>query len=108
MKLESRKGMAAGTLMTPNSDSGVTFPHCKMEPAWSEIAFAVDVSAVYDLKREALAVYGSIFKPGDDRLLTFYEAEDAYFGRLLAVAHAEPFRSARPVLLDDPTVILPV
>jgi LmbE family N-acetylglucosaminyl deacetylase len=83
------------------------FPHCKMEPAWSEIAFAVDVSAVYDLKREALAAYGSIFKPEDDRLLTFYEAEDAYFGRLLGVAYAEPFRSASPVLLDDPTVILP-
>ncbi len=83
------------------------FPHCKMEPAWSEIAFAVDVSEVYDVKREALAAYGSIFKPTDDRLLTLYEAEDAYFGRLLGVAYAEPFRSASPLLLDDPAVILP-
>ena len=83
------------------------FPHCKMEPAWSEIAFAVDVSEVYDVKREALAAYGSIFKPTDDRLLTLYEAEDAYFGRLLGVAYAEPFRSASPLLLDDPGVILP-
>lgn len=83
------------------------FPHCKMEPAWAEIAFAVDVSPIYDLKREALAAYGSIFKPHDDRLLMLYEAEDAYFGRLLGVAYAEPFRSASPLLLDDPAVILP-
>ncbi len=82
------------------------FPHCKMEPAWSEIAFAVDVSEVYDLKRAALAAYGSLFKPTDDRLLMLYEAEDAYFGRLLGVAYAEPFRSASPLLLDDPAVIL--
>ncbi|MBE3561037.1 MAG: PIG-L family deacetylase [Ktedonobacteraceae bacterium] len=45
------------------------FPHCKMEPAWSEFAFAVDVSAVYERKRRALAVYQSIFEAQDDRLL---------------------------------------
>jgi N-acetylglucosamine malate deacetylase 1 len=82
------------------------FPHCKMEPAWSEIAFAVDVSEVYDVKRRALAAYGSIFKPSGDQLLMLYEAEDAYFGRMLGVAFAEPFRAASPLLLDDPTVIL--
>lgn len=82
------------------------FPHCKMEPAWSEIAFAVDASDVYDVKREALAAYGSIFKATDDQLLMLYEAEDAYFGRMLGVAYAEPFRSASPLLLDDPTVVL--
>jgi len=27
------------------------FPHCKMEPGWSDAAFAVDVSGVYDRKR---------------------------------------------------------
>jgi len=31
------------------------FPHCKMEPPWSEFAFAVDVSEVYERKRQALA-----------------------------------------------------
>lgn len=83
------------------------FPHCKMEPAWSEIAFAVDVSAVYDRKRAALAAYRSIFREEGDRLLTLYEAEDQYFGRMLGVAYAEIFRSASPLLVEDPTVFAP-
>jgi N-acetylglucosamine malate deacetylase 1 len=83
------------------------FPHCKMEAAWSEFAFAVDVSDVYDRKRQALAAYTSIFQPEGDGLLALYEAEDQYFGRLLGVGYAEIFRSARPILLPDPTVILP-
>jgi LmbE family N-acetylglucosaminyl deacetylase len=83
------------------------FPHCKMEPAWSELAFAVDVSDVYDRKRQALAAYTSIFLPEGDSLIALYEAEDQYVGRLLSVAYAEIFRSASPILLADPTVILP-
>jgi LmbE family N-acetylglucosaminyl deacetylase len=83
------------------------FPHCKMEPPWAEFAFAVDVSAVYDRKRRALAAYGSIFREEGDRLLALYEAEDRYFGRLLGVAFAEIFRSASPLLVEDPTVFGP-
>jgi N-acetylglucosamine malate deacetylase 1 len=83
------------------------FPHCKMEGPWSDFAFAVDVSDVYDRKRRALAAYTSIFEREDDRLLSLYEAEDRYMGRLLGVAYAEIFRSASPILLADPTVILP-
>jgi LmbE family N-acetylglucosaminyl deacetylase len=83
------------------------FPHCKMEPPWSEFAFAVDVSDVYERKRRALAAYGSIFRPDGDRLLALYEAEDQYFGRLLGVAYAEIFRSASPLLVDDPTAFAP-
>lgn len=83
------------------------FPHCKMEPVWSEFAFAVDVSAVYERKRRALAAYQSIFQLSGDRLLTLYEAEDQYYGRLCGVAHAEIFRSASPLLVDDPGVFLP-
>lgn len=83
------------------------FPHCKMEGPWSEFAFAVDVSDVYDRKRRALAAYTSIFQAEGDRLLALYEAEDQYAGRLLGVARAEIFRSASPILLPDPTVILP-
>lgn len=83
------------------------FPHCKMEAPWSEFAFAVDVTDVYDSKRRALAAYTSIFERQGDRLLTLYEAEDQYFGRLLGVAHAEIFKSASPILLPDPSVILP-
>jgi N-acetylglucosamine malate deacetylase 1 len=83
------------------------FPHCKMEPAWSEFAFAVDVSAVYERKRAALAAYRSIFLDEGDRLLTLYEAEDQYYGRMLGVAYAEVFRSASPLMVDDPTVFGP-
>lgn len=83
------------------------FPHCKMEPAWAAFAFAVDVSAVYDRKRQALAVYQSIFRPDGDRLLALYEAEDQYFGRMLGVAYAEIYRSAAPLLVESPSVFRP-
>lgn len=82
------------------------FPHCKMEPPWADFAFAVDVSAVYERKRAALRAYGAIFAP-QDRLLALYEAEDQYIGRLLGVAHAEPFRSHSPLLVQDPGVFRP-
>jgi len=83
------------------------FPHCKMEPPWGEFTFAVDVSAVYERKRQALAVYQSIFQVRGDRLLALYEAEDQYYGRMLGVAYAEIYRSAAPLLVEDPTVFLP-
>jgi LmbE family N-acetylglucosaminyl deacetylase len=84
------------------------FPHCKMEPLWTDFAFAVEVSSVYERKRQALAAYRSIFRAKDDRLLTLYEAEDQYYGRLLGVSYAEIFRSAAPLLVEDPTVFYPV
>jgi LmbE family N-acetylglucosaminyl deacetylase len=83
------------------------FPHCKMEPPWVDFAFAVDVSAVYERKRRALAAYRSVFRAERDRLLTLYEAEDQYFGRLFGVAYAEIFRSASPLLVEDPTLFGP-
>jgi LmbE family N-acetylglucosaminyl deacetylase len=82
-------------------------PHCKMEGCWGEFAFAVDVSTVYERKRQALAAYQSIFRADGDPLLALYEAEDRYYGRLLGVAYAEIFRSASPLLVDDPLVFLP-
>ncbi len=85
------------------------FPHCKMETPWTEFAFGVDVSDVYDRKQQALASYTSIFRiAGEDRLLALYEAEDQYHGRLLGVRYAEVFRSAAPLLVADPTVFAPV
>ncbi len=84
------------------------FPHCKMEPPWTEFAFAVDVSSVYERKRQALAAYQSIFRLKEDHLLALYEAEDRYFGRMLGVAYAEIFRSAAPLLVEDPMVFFPV
>ena len=84
------------------------FPHCKMEPHWSDFAFAVDVSAVYDRKRQALAAYTSVFAPaGQDHLLALYEAEDLFYGRLVGVHYAEIFRSAAPLLVTDPGVFQP-
>jgi LmbE family N-acetylglucosaminyl deacetylase len=83
------------------------FPHCKMEPPWGDFAFAVDVSAVYDRKRRALAAYQSIFQAQGDRLLALYEAEDQYYGRMLGVAYAEIYRSASPLLVEDPTIFRP-
>ncbi len=85
------------------------FPHCKMETPWAEFAFGVDVSAVYERKRAALAAYTSIFRVAEgDRLLSLYEAEDQYHGRLLGVRYAEVFRSAAPLLVADPTVFAAV
>lgn len=84
------------------------FPHCKMEPSWSDFAFAVDVSDVYQLKQQALAEYRSIFKVDEgDRLLELYEAEDAHMGRLVGVRYAEIFRAQSPLLVTDPTVFFP-
>jgi LmbE family N-acetylglucosaminyl deacetylase len=84
------------------------FPHCKMEPAWGEFAFAVDVSDTYTLKQQALAEYKSLFRVDEgDQLLELYEAEDLHMGRLFGVAHAEVFKSHSPLLVTDPTVFLP-
>jgi LmbE family N-acetylglucosaminyl deacetylase len=84
------------------------FPHCKLEPAWGEFAFAVDVSAVYERKQRALAVYRSIFRVDEgDQRLELYEAEDAHMGRLVGVRYAEIFRSQSPLAVAVPTVFLP-
>ena len=80
-----------------------------VEPAWGrDFAFAVDVSATYPQKRAAINEYSSIFRVDQgDRLLTLYEAEDAYLGRLFDVAYAEAFKSQSPLLVDSPSVFLP-
>jgi LmbE family N-acetylglucosaminyl deacetylase len=94
---------------TPWAIERLFFPHCKMEPAWGrDFAFAVDVSATYERKRAALVEYGSIFNvETGDRLLTLYDAEDAYLGRQFGVAYAEAFKSHSPLLVTSPTVFLP-
>jgi len=102
-------GGAALATSQPWAIERLFFPHCKMEPPWGrDFAFAVDVSATYARKRAALAEYASIFNVDDgDRLLTLYEAEDAYIGRLFNVAYAEAFKSHSPLLVASPTVFLP-
>jgi len=85
------------------------FPHCKMEPPWGrDFAFAVDVSATYARKKQALAEYRSIFTvEAGDQLLDLYEAEDLHAGRLFGVAYAEMFKAHSPLLVDDLTVFKP-
>jgi len=84
------------------------FPHCKMEPAWGDFAFAVDVSDTYALKKKALDEYSSIFSvETGDQLLELYEAEDAHMGRIFGIAYAEVFKSHSPLIVTDPTVFLP-
>ena len=88
--------------------SRLFFPHCKMEPAWGEFAFAVDVSDTYAVKQRALAEYKSLFRVDEgDQLLELYEAEDLHMGRLFGVAYAEAFKSHSPLLVQDPAVFLP-
>jgi len=111
-RLDHWARVPGGELLTgtePWNVERLFFPHCKMEPPWgNDLAFAVDVSATYDRKRAAINEYGSIFRVEEgDRLLTFYEAEDAYFGRLFGVAYAEAFKSHSPLLVESPTVFLP-
>ena len=84
------------------------FPHCKMEPAWGDFSFAVDVSSTYALKKQALNEYSSIFTvQTGDQLLELYEAEDIHMGRLFGVAYAEVFKSHSPLMVENPTVFLP-
>jgi LmbE family N-acetylglucosaminyl deacetylase len=93
---------------TPWEIQRLFFPHCKMEPAWGDFAFAVDVSNTYQLKKKALAEYSSIFTVAEgDQLLELYEAEDAHMGRLFGIAYAEVFKSHSPLIVQDPTVFLP-
>lgn len=75
----------------------------------------VDIDAVADLKRQALACYGSQFQrgPGDAATLInapdFLEqidARDRYFGAQGGCGRAEPFFSASPPLLRDPGHVL--
>lgn len=83
------------------------FPHCKMEPAWGDFDFAVDVSETYALKTKALAQYESVFETEGDKLLALYEAEDLHMGRLIGTRYAEIFKSRAPLVVEDPTVFGP-
>ena len=61
------------------------------------------ISQVTSAFPQALAVYPPIFRPQNDLLLTLYEAEDHYYGRMLGTAYAEIYRSASPLLVEDLT-----
>lgn len=90
----------------PHEIDRLFFGHCRMEPAWGQFDFAVDVTDVYDSKTAALRVYESVFSGDQGKLLDKYNAEDRYVGSLVGVQYAEAFRSRSPLLVNDPEVFL--
>ena len=75
-----------------------------LEPAWPSFDFAVDVSAIYPRKLNALTAYESVFSGSQTELLDKYTAEDRYVGSLVGVRYAEAFKSRSPLLVADPEV----
>ena len=75
-----------------------------MEAPWGRFDFAVDVSAVYEVKLAALGTYESVFGGDQAELLQRYAAEDRYVGSLVEVEYAEAFTARSPLLVEDPTV----
>jgi hypothetical protein len=73
----------------------------------STFDFAVDVTAVYERKLEALTVYESVFSGSQAELLDKYTAEDRYIGSLVGVRYAEAFKSRSPLLVADPEAFAP-
>ena len=88
-------------------------------PAWvcyyfindsSPVSFVVDVSAHYEIKRRALACYGSQFTPAapgsvetrltSPRFAQLIESRDAQFGALAGVAYAEGVVVREPIVRE--------
>jgi len=97
--------MLAGT--EPHEIDRLFFGHCRMELAWPSFDFAVDVTAVYERKLEALTAYESVFSGSQAALLDKYTAEDRYIGSLVGVRYAEAFKSRSPLLVADPEAFAP-
>jgi N-acetylglucosamine malate deacetylase 1 len=92
----------AGT--SPHEIERLFFGHCRMELPWTSFDFAVDVTAFYTRKLDALRIYESVFSGSQEDLLDKYTAEDRYVGSLVGVRYAEAFRSRSPLLVSDPEV----
>jgi N-acetylglucosamine malate deacetylase 1 len=103
-KWEAVSGGEALAGTEPHEIERLFFGHCRMERAWPSFDFAVDVSAVYPRKLEALTVYESVFSGAQSELLDKYTAEDRYVGSLVGVRYAEAFRTRSPLLVADPEV----
>jgi N-acetylglucosamine malate deacetylase 1 len=96
----------AGT--EPHEIDRFFFARCRMERAWTNFDFAVDVSTVYEKKLEAIGAYESVFQGEQATLVERYRAEDQYVGSLVGVPFAEPFKARTPLLVDTPTAFLKV
>ena len=92
----------------PHEVDRLFFSRCRMENAWSNFDFAVDVSNVYKQKLAAIAAYESVFQGEQASLVERYRAEDQYVGSLVGVPYAEPFKARTPLLVDTPTTFLKV
>jgi bacillithiol biosynthesis deacetylase BshB1 len=77
--------------------------------AWSEPDFVVDISAVYEVKRAALAAHASQFGKGtrstplNSGYLEWVELRDRWYGNLTGVARAEGFRYDGILRVEDLT-----
>ena len=105
-EVNGASGAIEGT--EPHEIDRLFFARCRMEPAWSSVDFAVDISDSYERKRAAIAAYTSVFHGDQARLVERYAAEDQYYGSLLGVRYAEPFQARSPLLVTDPTVFVKV
>ena len=92
---------------TPHEIGRLFFGHCRMEPAWDRFDFAVDVSAVYDRKLEAVRLFDTVFSGDRADLIDKYSAEDRYVGSQVGVRYAEQFRARMPLVVDLPTMFTP-
>jgi N-acetylglucosamine malate deacetylase 1 len=106
-RLPKWEGIAEGQVLAstePHEIDRLFFAHCRMELPWPSFDFAVDVTAVYQRKLEALSAYESVFSGSQAGLLDKYTAEDRYVGSLVGVGYAEAFKSRSPLLVADPDV----
>jgi LmbE family N-acetylglucosaminyl deacetylase len=77
------------------------FYYCRMEPGWDRFDFAVDVTAQYQKKKEAVAAYEAVFSGRQAGFTDRVESADRYFGSLVGVEYAEIFRCRSPLLVND-------
>ena len=78
-----------------------------MERAWDRFDFAVDVSAVYDRKLEAVRLFDTVFSGDRADLNDKYSSEDRYVGSQVGVRYAEQFRARMRLVVDLPTIFTP-
>lgn len=90
----------------PHEIDRLFYGRCRMEQAWERFDFAVDVSAVYERKVEAIRAYQSVFSGARAGRPEGFRAEDRHVGSLLGVEYAEPLKARAPLLVGDPTVFL--
>lgn len=104
-RLPKWESIAGGEVLAetePHEIERLFFGHCRMELAWPSFDFAVDVTAVFQRKLDALTVYESVFSGSQAELLDKYTAEDRYIGSLVGVRYAESFKARSPLLVPDP------